>query len=204
MGKRDSEGRKRTVIYLHGYGSSARSGTVVTLRKMLHGYDVIAPDIPVDPAEALPFLRELCDYVKPDAVLGTSMGGMYAHQMKGCLRICVNPAFEISTLTDVLKVGTFEYFRPRLDGVTHFEITPDIIRHFAEMEAVQFDGITDEDRRQVWGLFADNDTLVHGEPLFLQHYTNVRHFHGEHRMNDRVIRASIVPFLRSLVEGHSR
>ena len=121
------------LIYFHGFGSSAQSGTIRTLRKMLSDFEVIAPDIPVDPADALPFLKQLCEDEQPDVVIGTSMGGMYAQQMFGFNRICVNPAFEMSTMSKVLKVGTFEYFNPRMDGETHFTITPDIIKHHADI-----------------------------------------------------------------------
>lgn len=70
--------RRKKLIYLHGFGSSAASGTVKTLRELLPDFDVVAPDILVDPAEALPFLRGLCMNEAPDVIVGTSMGGMYA------------------------------------------------------------------------------------------------------------------------------
>lgn len=187
--------QRKKLMYLHGFGSSAASGTVKTLRELLPDFDVVAPDIPVDPAEALPFLRGLCMNEVPDVIVGTSMGGMYAQQMRGYNRICVNPAFEMSKKSKMLTVGTHEYFKPRKDGTTHFEITSEIICHHAEMEKHQFDGITEEDRKQVWGMFADNDQQVNGESLFLQYYNQVIHFSGEHRMDDRVIEDVLVPLI---------
>ena len=136
----------------------------------------------------------------PDVVVGTSMGGMYAQQMRGYNRICVNPAFEMSKKSEMLTVGTHEYFKPRKDGTAHFEITSEIICHHAEMEKHQFDGITEEDRKQVWGMFADNDQQVNGESLFLQYYYKVIHFSGEHRMDDKVIKDVLVPLIRSIVK----
>lgn len=192
--------RMKKLMYLHGFGSSAASGTVKTLRELLPDFDVVAPDIPVDPVEALPFLRGLCMNELPDVVVGTSMGGMYAQQMRGYNRICVNPAFEMSKKSKMLTVGTHEYFKPRKDGTTHFEITSEIIRHHAEMEKHQFDGITETDRKQVWGMFADNDQQVNGESLFLQYYNQVIHFSGEHRMDDKVIKDVLVPLIRSIVK----
>lgn len=64
------------LIYFHGFGSSSQSGTIRTLREKLADFEVIAPDIPVDPQDALPFLKQLCNEVQPDVVIGTSMGGM--------------------------------------------------------------------------------------------------------------------------------
>ena len=187
------DGHDLKLVYLHGFGSSAASGTVKTLKELLPEFDVVAPDIPVDPAEALPFLRRLCMNEVPDVIVGTSMGGMYTQQMRGYKRICVNPAFEMSKKSKVLRIGTHEYFKPRKDGATHF-----VIRHHAEMEECQFDGITDEDREQVWGLFADNDRLVDGEAVFREHYNQVVHFHGEHRMDEDVIRKVLVPLIREI------
>ena len=194
--------RRKKIMYLHGFGSSAASGTVKTLRELLPDFDVVAPDIPVDPAEALPFLRGLCMNEVPDIVVGTSMGGMYAQQMRGYNRICVNPAFEMSKKSEMLTVGTHEYFNPRKDGTTYFEITPEIIRHHAEMEEHQFDGITDEDRRHVWGMFADNDRQVNCESLFQLHYHQIIHFSGEHRMDNTVIENVLVPLIISVVTGN--
>ncbi len=196
----DKSVRRKKLIYLHGFGSSAASGTVKTLRVMLPDFEVVAPDIPVDPAEALPYLRRLCMNEVPDVVVGTSMGAMYAQQMRGYNRICVNPAFEMSKKSKMLTVGIHEYFKPRKDGTTRFEITPEIIRHHEEMEEHQFDGITEADRKQVWGMFADNDRQVNGEALFLEHYSQVVYFSGEHRLDDTAIEAVLVPLIRKVLQ----
>lgn len=190
--------QRKKLMYLHGFGSSAASGTARTLKEILLEFDVVAPDIPVDPAEALPFLRGLCMNEVPDVIVGTSMGGMYTQQLRGYKRICVNPAFEMSKKSNVLTVGVHEYFKPRKDGSTHFEITPEIIRHHAEMEEHQFDGITENDHQQVWGMFADNDQLVNCEGIFLEHYNQVVHFHDDHRLDDENIKTVLVPLIRNV------
>ena len=87
------------LIYFHGFASSGASGTVENLRRELPDAEIIAPDIPVDPAEALPYLKQLVADEQPDIIVGTSMGGMYAHQMFGFKRICVNPALNMSTMS---------------------------------------------------------------------------------------------------------
>ena len=87
------------LIYFHGFASSGASGTVENPRRELPDAEIIAPDIPVDPAEALPYLKQLVADEQPDIIVGTSMGGMYAHQMFGFKRICVNPALNMSTMS---------------------------------------------------------------------------------------------------------
>lgn len=183
------------LIYFHGFGSSGEGSTVKTLRELLPGCIVLAPDIPIDPKEALPFLKVLCQTEQPDIVVGTSMGGMCAQQMRGFKRICVNPAFCMSIQSKALKEGTFEFFNPRKDGAKTFTITHETIEHFSEMETHQFDGITETDLEIVYGLFGDQDTTVNCEDVFLQHYKNVIHFHGEHRLNRQVIEEVLVPLI---------
>lgn len=191
--------QKKTIIYLHGYGSSSQSNTVKYLAKNMPEYTVIAPDIPIDPAEALPFLKDYCRTHHADLVIGTSMGGMYAMQMEGILRICVNPALHLSEVKGVLQVGTFERFQPTADGQTHFTITEEIIEHFKEMEQNLFVRETNESRFDCWGFFADGDTLVNCKDEFAQHFPRVFDYHGEHRMNNQVIRDVIIPAAKRIL-----
>lgn len=44
---RYKQNRKMKLIYFHGFGSSAASGTVNTLRQELPGFEVVAPDMKV-------------------------------------------------------------------------------------------------------------------------------------------------------------
>lgn len=187
------------LIYFHGFGSSGASGTVETLRNILPSATVIAPDIPVDPAEALPYLIDLCNTEQPDVIVGTSMGGMYAQQMRGHLRICVNPAFNMSTNSNVLKTGTYKFHNGRKDNQKEFRITKDIIQHHNQMERQQFKNIPKEDLQLCYGMFGINDPVVHTYDLFKKHYPNAIRFEGEHRLNDKVIRKALIPLLKELL-----
>ena len=189
----------KTIVYLHGYASSSQSGTAKYLVKKMKECNVIAPDIPIDPVEALPFLKNYCASHKANLIIGTSMGGMYAMQLTDYPRICVNPALHMSQLTGVLQVGTFERFQPTADGQTHFTITEEIIQHFKEMEEHLFEGITSENQSLCWGFFADGDTLVNCKSEFAEHFTHVDDFHGEHRMNNQVIRDVIIPATKRIL-----
>lgn len=188
------------LIYFHGFGSSSQSGTIRTLRELLPDFQVIAPDIPVDPSEALPFLKQLCKDEQPDVVVGTSMGGMYAQQMSGFKRICVNPALEMSSKSKVLKVGTFEYFKPRMDGETHFTVTPEIIEHFAQMEKHQFDDVTREQKELVYGLFGSDDEQTDCLGMFRRHYKYIFPFEGGHRLSFSTICSYLIPLIREITE----
>lgn len=190
----------KKIVYFHGYGSSGASGTVDLLRRMLPEYEVVAPDIPVDPEEALPYLRDFCARQMPDLIIGSSMGGMYAQQMFGFRKICVNPAFSMSQTSKVLKTGTHKFFNGRKDNQKEFTITREIIRHFNMMERQQFKGITEFDLDNTYGLFGINDTVVNTYDIFKKHYRNAARFEGEHRLNEQVLRKTVVPLVKKILE----
>ena len=193
-------------LYLHGFGSSGQSGTVQLLRREFltsgggEGVEVLAPDLPVEPAEALPFIRQLAQSKTPDLVIGTSLGGMYAQQLHGFERICVNPSFRISKLYSLLHVGKYQWLNPRRDGAREFHVYKETIQAFAEMEAHQFDGCSEEDALFCHGLFGDQDEISAAtRPLFEEHYPGMAvTFAGGHRLNADLVHAVLIPFVRSL------
>ena len=191
---------------MHGFASSGSSGTVMTLRRYLTEWRVIAPDLPVDPFEALELLRGLIEEEKPDIVVGTSMGGMYTQQMWGVPRIVVNPSFEMSRSLLFGKMGRNKYMSKRKDGATEFRIDKAIVERFKEMEKHQFDGITEDEKKLVVGLFGDKDPIVHFQPLMAQLYgeDRCRWFAGEHRLNDTVVKKVLIPLIEDLVGVESQ
>ena len=189
------------LVYFHGFASSGASGTVLLLRKIFPSAQVVAPDIPVDPEEALPMLQKLVQTEQPDVIVGTSMGGMYAQQMHGFLRICVNPSFRIST-SKLLHTGVHKWLNGRKNHEKEFRITADIIKRYNQMERKQFDGITPDDRELCYGLFGINDTSVNpinAYNTFTKYYTHAERFEGEHQLNDKVIHKVLLPLLKQLL-----
>lgn len=189
------------IIYFHGFGSSHASGTVELLRKLLENDEIIAPDIPIDPVDALPYLKEFVAENNPDIIVGTSMGGMYAQQMRGYKRILVNPAFNMSTMSKGLKTGEHKFFNGRYDGAKTFKITKDIIQHHNQMERQQFKDITKEDKENVWCLVGLHDTTVtNAEAVFKKNYPadHVIRFDGEHQLNEKVIKKVLIPKIEEL------
>ena len=193
--------KKPTIVYFHGFGSSGQSSTAKHLRKKLPQYTVLAPDIPVNPSEALPFLKKYCEENCPDLIIGTSMGAMYAMQMHNYTRLCVNPALRMSEQPDILNPGTFKYFQPPLNGETHFTITEETIQQFREMEAHMYDDYNQMNRHFCWGFFGDNDTTVNCREEFEKHFApNITTFQGGHRMNSRTLDEVVLPFVENLFE----
>lgn len=188
----------KKILYVHGFSSSGQSGTVVKIREMLPGATVVAPDLPLHPAEAMDLLHNICDTENPDLIIGTSMGGMYAEMLYGYDRILVNPAFQMGdTMLKHGMLGKNTFLNPRQDGVQEFIVTKALVEEYKEITAKCFAGVTEEENRdRVYGLFGDADPVVHTRDLFSQHYRNAISFHGEHRMNDKILLHSVLPVVQ--------
>ena len=198
----------KKILYLHGFASSGASGTVELLRHEFWAKEsdparrvqVIAPDIPVDPVEALPMLRALVEKENPELIVGTSMGGMYAQQLRGIPRICVNPSFGISKLYSLLHVGKYKWLNKRRDGALEFHVYKETIEHFAEMEAHQFEGVTDDDRIFCFGLFGTQDEITApSRTVFESVYPGqMKLFEGGHRLNADLVHDVLIPEIRAI------
>lgn len=187
----------KKIMYVHGFASSGQSGTVTRIREVFPNATVIAPDLPIHPQEAMDLLRQVCEAEKPDLIIGTSMGGMYAEMLYGYDRILVNPALQMGdTMKDHGMIGAQHFQNPRQDGVQDFIVTKALVKEYKEMTERCFSGVTSEERSRVWGLFGDEDTTVNTCDLFRSQYPTAIRFHGEHRMNDKSFMHSVVPVIR--------
>ena len=194
--------RKNKLLYVHGFASSGSSGTVMTLRRHLSTWQVVAPDLPVDPFEALELLRRVVEEEKPDVVVGTSMGGMYTQQLWGVPRVIVNPSFEMSRSLLFGKMGRNKYMSKRKDGATEFRIVKVVVERFKQMEKRQFDGVTEDEKLLVTALFGDKDPVVNFQALVAELYGENRciRFNGEHRLNDEIVKKVLIPIINGYVK----
>lgn len=188
----------KNIIYLHGMGSSGATQTADYLRLKLPEVEVVSPDIPLHPEEALKMLHQLCDVVRPDIIVGTSMGAMYAQQLHNYKKILVNPAFHVSEIMRT-NLGTNKWLSPRSDGQTEFVIDSELCDLYQKMEASQFCGITEFDKKHTYAFFGTADTLVNGYEEYLQYYFNATKYPGEHRLLQKWVKLYIVPCIKELL-----
>lgn len=189
---------RNKILYIHGLSSSGSSSTVRNLQALLPDYSVLSPDLPVAPQEALDMLRHLCELEQPQLIIGTSMGGMFAQQLRGYKKILVNPAFHVSEFMRT-QIGVHEFLNPRRNGETHYEITSDLCDAYQKVENGQFSDITGFDKENTYALFGTKDTLVHGYDEFMSHYEKASWFEGEHRLNLEVMRSSVIPLIEKIM-----
>lgn len=194
----------RRVLYIHGFASAGSSGTATHLRNMLyeHGVEVISPDVPVMPTEALSLLKQMVAELQPELIIGTSMGGLYTEQMYGTPRIMVNPSFHMARHLTFQGMGRREFLNKRQDGAREFKVDRDMIAQFREVEKASFSGVNAEEKTLVWGFFGKNDKFVNCQPEFKKAYgtDHFRIFDGEHRLNDVVLKRDIFPLVKQILK----
>lgn len=191
----------KKILFLHGFYASGQCVPAVALREAFEGEAVVlTPDLPLHPKEALALIRDLCDCEKPDVIVGNSCGSFYAQMIApviGVPALLGNPHFK---MTEFLKprIGAQRYKSPRANGNQDFIIDEALINEFAELENQQFQYCTPQSKDRIWGIFGEQDTLAHFEPLFLEHYTHSYHFPGGHTPTAQEVKTWYVPLINLL------
>ena len=215
---------EKKILFLHGFYASGQCVPALALRESfeksrigdgilgLGRLEVMTPDLPMHPKEAIAFIQELIGREKPDLLIGNSCGAFYAQMLASVMGVPAllgNPHFQ---MTEFLKprIGAHQYKSPRKDGNQHFVIDEALVDEFAELEAIQFDsapktvpssikGSNHFFVDRVWGLFGEQDTLAHFEPLFLEHYKHSYHFPGGHTPTAEEVRKWYVPLAEKML-----
>ena len=193
----------KKILFLHGFFASGQCVPALALREAFgEKAQVLTPDLPQHPKEAMNLIKEICEIEKPDLLVGNSCGSFYAQILApivGLPALLGNPHFQ---MTEFLKqrIGEHEYKSPRKDGNQKFVIDEVLIQEFAELEAIQFNHCHPDYKDRVWGLFGEQDTLAHFEPLFLEHYSHSFHFPGGHTPTADEVRNWYVPLIEKMMK----
>lgn len=196
----------KKILYIHGFSSAGSTGTATNLRNHLfadYGVTVISPDVPVSPAQALPFLQQLVHAEQPDLIIGTSMGAMYAELLRGYPRICVNPSFHMAKMLTFKHLGkNVEFQNKRQDGARTFKVDKQMVAEFRDIETkLSLRGITPEEKQLVWGIFGKDDPTVNCRDEFTRAYgrDHFRIIEGEHSLTDAMLKRDLLPLIKQLL-----
>ena len=100
------------ILFLHGFFASGQCIPAMALRETLKDKaEVLTPDLPIHPEEALRFIRELCEKEKPDILVGNSCGSFYAQMVASALDIPAllgNPHFRMTEFLEP-RIGAHQY-----------------------------------------------------------------------------------------------
>lgn len=197
-------GKTPVILFLHGFTSSGECEIARELRAGLEGVaEVVAPDLPLHPNEALDMLQDMCVNQSFDLIVGSSCGAFYGQQLvrfTGVPAVLVSPFFKMTEFL-TQRIGVHEYKSPRNDGNQHFEIDTQLISEFAEMESHQFDCYDTFNRDRVTGMFGTHDTLAHFRDVFLKYYDSAIDYDGPHTMTGQNVRRDLIPVIKSTLSA---
>lgn len=190
-------------IFLHGFYASGSCPMAVALKDALKGeVEVLTPDLPLHPKEALAFVRELCQQEQPNMLIGNSNGAFLAQILATELQMPAllgNPHLKMSEFVKA-RIGENRYKSPRMDVKQEFIIEPSLVDAFTELEAHQWDNWNPSMHSLCVGLFGEKDTLAHFEPEILEHYTEIDHFPGDHTPTVEEVLVYYVPIIRHIIQ----
>lgn len=197
----------RKILFLHGFFASGACAPAQALKQYFEGKaQVLTPDLPVHPREAIAFIRQLCAQEQPDVLVANSNGSFLAQIVAsetGLPALLGNPHLGMTSFLSE-RIGTHTYKSPRADGNQQLTIDQPLIDEFADLQQHQWDSCRPENRDKVWGLFGENDTVARYEPLFREHYPQVYHFPGAHTPTPDEVRQYYAPLAETLLERYAR
>ncbi len=197
----------KKILFLHGLNWSGECPMALTLREELKDVaEVVAPDLPVNPADAMKMILDLCDSLQPDLIAGSSYGAFLGQQLikiVGVPTLLCSPMFH---MTDFLKtrIGGHDFKSPRTDGIKSYEITPELIEIYSRMEEHQFDCYDAFYRDTVIGFYGSQDTLARTRDEFRCYYSTIIYYDGPHTMTPNNVRDTLAPATRKALEEYTR
>jgi predicted esterase YcpF (UPF0227 family) len=205
-------------LFLHGLGSGANSGMAAKLAKAFPDAEIVHPELPIRPKEAMEFLmKNYWDWFSDfDLIIGTSLGGFYALAMPfmWVKKVVINPAMFADE--DILKgigLGPQKVRCEREDGVKEFVIDQSFIDELKEIREKTDQGwdIWHPEKAEVnqcnstFALFGEKDELVRHYDDFTKRYIadQAEMFPGGHYLTEEEVRDYAAPFIRKVLEAPS-
>ena len=200
------------ILYIHGLGSGKQSATPERLRNALPEAEVLSPEIPIDPIEAMRFLEDnFLNDTGIDLVMGSSLGGFYSLLLKHHRKLLANPAlFADEDIEKGIGLGVQEFLSPRENGAKTYVIDEAFIQGLADIRSKIFNmdplhpGMPDREQvENTWAIFALSDELLahHDDFCHLFRPDHAFRMEGEHRVSEDNMQEDIVPLIRMILKG---
>ncbi|MCD8385883.1 MAG: hypothetical protein LUD17_03215 [Bacteroidales bacterium] len=180
---------------MHGFTSSGQCPIVEALCEELKDEaEVIAPDLPLHPKDALAEIAKEIERWSPDLIVGSSCGGYYAMPFitKKIKAILINPQ---KTMVPFLeqRIGVREYKSPRKDKHQSYEVTHALIEEFKNLEMPDSRSVPQD---SVYVLLGSNDPLRQWRNEDFDHLIP---FPGSHTMAPAQVRTHLAPLCRQVL-----
>ena len=181
----------KKVLLIHDLFSSSADVFVLEFIGLLRNEQVIVPELPIHPREALKILRNTCEKEQPDIIVGWQSGGGLAQQFFDYDRVLISPDYQISNELEKMLNGEDEvqipYLFDRFDEQHYIRINAELIEEYRQMEKHQFDGV-ENSSTLVLGFFWF-DKNVENCCIHQEHYSDVTYLPGENYLDPKSIKA---------------
>ena len=177
------------ILYVHGIGSNKSGSTVNWLRKYFTNHEIYSFDIPFDPVEAIKFIKEKCNELDINLIVGTSLGGFYTMCIHGVQKILVNPAIKaFETAENVIGIGTHEYLKTRDDGINTYTIDNEFIAKLKALYDKHIKNFDEEIKAETYAIFGTEDDVCNFRKEFKDMYGTKHYIEAKfgHRMTEEV------------------
>ncbi len=121
------------ILYLHGFASCGNSTKTKLLKEFFGEKNVLSPDLPIDPHQAVSLIKRLIFEHNVDLLIGSSLGGFYATyfcELYGLKTVLINPSTQpFVTLAPYVGVNhywcsgdAFDFTRDHLNALFEFSV----------------------------------------------------------------------------------
>ncbi len=121
------------ILYLHGFASCGNSTKTAVLKAYFGEDQILSPDLPIDPVEAIRFIKRYIIEHDVDLLIGSSLGGFYASyfcELLGIKTVLINPSTQpFITLASYVGINQywcsgddFEFTREHLKSLFEYAV----------------------------------------------------------------------------------
>lgn len=150
---------KKNALYIHGFMGNLKGGTFLALENFFKDWKIHSipfQDLHTDTNKTKQLIKNYCREHDINILIGASLGAFYVLQHEELIdKLVINPCMYPSI--EILKL------RDRETGAA-FSLDEKVIEDFKEMEKYQ--GIKEEQKLRVFGIFAKDDELFHYQNRF--------------------------------------
>ena len=202
------------ILYIHGLGSGKQSATPERLRNALPEAEVLSPEIPIDPVEAMRFLEDnFLNDTSIDLVMGSSLGGFYSLLLSHHKKLLANPAlFADEDIEKGIGLGEQAFLCERENGAKTYVIDRAFIDGLSRIRGKIFNTDSEDSLiigrpapelvNNTWAIFARNDELLAHYDDFCRLFWPDHAFRmeGEHRVSEDNMQKDIVPLIWTILK----
>lgn len=185
------------VLYIHGLGGAANGRVANILREELaKEYVIEAPEIPIDPKEAVEYVRDITFNSDYDLIVASSLGAFYAMFAPSHIKkILINPAiYADEYIEKFIGKGIHQFRKPRSDGKREYTIDDTYISELSELKRRMY--IDDEDKIMFRCYVSKDDELLidnykNCEKFFYKR--TIHYINGPHSIDENELKNIIIP-----------